>query len=105
MSEYKDAHGHTSAVDLTVSNHSELWDAFNEILDTVTPEPERAQTGHTADSLELAAAAYRRMVAELPSAKYGDLRGIDPNRVDWFGLIRDELAERESFARQFPGES
>lgn len=101
MSNYSDAHGHTATVDLTVSNHEPLYRAFMSITDRVQPDA----YGSVTDSLETAAAEYRRMVrtrALYFPAKYPDLIDVDIDRVDWFGLIRDELAERAIFARNFP---
>lgn len=91
MSGYLDAHGDTMTIDLVVSNERKLYEQLQTILDGIQWD---GQTWHGIDN---AARDYRRMVRVLPRDLYTDLKGVDLDKVDFHGLIRSELGERNLY--------
>lgn len=88
MSGYLYAHGDTMTVDLVISNHREPYDAVQAILDRVQWD------GQTWQGIDTAARDYRRLVRGLSHRTYSDLQGIDLDRVDFHGLVKSDLGER-----------
>lgn len=92
MSGYLYAHGDTMTVDLVVSNNRDPYEAYQAILDAVQWD------GQAWQGIEAAAGQFRKMVRGLSHRTYSDLQGIDLDRVDFHGLVKSDLGERNLLA-------
>ncbi|MEB3022926.1 MULTISPECIES: hypothetical protein [Mycolicibacter] len=89
MSQYSIEHGPEAAVDLVVANDREGRAATLAIVAANCALLEGRWTG-----IEQAAAGYREYLLNSPLRHNCDLEGVDLTVVDYVGLVRSELEER-----------